>query len=168
MLLLDEPTNHLDLDMREALAEALSDFRRRDRAGLARSPSASAWSATRFWRVADGVVQPFDGDLDEYARLAAHARQRLTPNRRHLPKPRRLQPIAATKKKPPNPHKLAEAEARVAELESKLHAIDMDLADPDVYSDGGTNAAELSRKRDALTAELVTAEADLLSLYEAA
>src|SRR3546814_20854970 len=65
VLLLDEPTNHLDLDMREALAEALSDFdgaivlvsHDRHLIGLVSDP---------FWRVHDGVVEPFDGDLDEY------------------------------------------------------------------------------------------------------
>jgi ATP-binding cassette subfamily F protein 3 len=65
-------------------------------------------------------------------------------------------------------HTLAAAAPRVAELESKLHAIDMDLADPDVYADGGTNASELSRQRDALAADLATAEEALLSLYDAA
>ena len=66
MLLLDEPTNHLDLDMREALAEALSDFEGaivlvshdRHLIGLV---------CETFWRVADGRVEEFDGDLDEYA-----------------------------------------------------------------------------------------------------
>src|SRR5918993_18821 len=66
VLLLDEPTNHLDLDMREALAEALSDFpgaivlvsHDRHLIGLV---------CETFWRVADGRVEPFDGDLDEYA-----------------------------------------------------------------------------------------------------
>src|SRR6201991_2559145 len=66
VLLLDEPTNHLDLEMREALAEALSDFpgaivlvsHDRHLTGLV---------CDTFWRVADGKVEEFDGDLDEYA-----------------------------------------------------------------------------------------------------
>ncbi|HEY3520217.1 MAG TPA: ABC-F family ATP-binding cassette domain-containing protein, partial [Rhodanobacteraceae bacterium] len=66
VLLLDEPTNHLDLDMREALAEALSDFpgaivlvsHDRHLIGLV---------CDTFWRVAAGSVQKFSGDLDEYA-----------------------------------------------------------------------------------------------------
>ncbi len=66
VLLLDEPTNHLDLDMREALAEALSDFpgaivlvsHDRHLTGLV---------CETFWRVADGKVEEFKGDLDQYA-----------------------------------------------------------------------------------------------------
>jgi ATP-binding cassette subfamily F protein 3 len=66
VLLLDEPTNHLDLEMREALAEALSDFpgaivlvsHDRHLTGLV---------CDTFWRVADGKVDLFDGDLDDYA-----------------------------------------------------------------------------------------------------
>ena len=66
VLLLDEPTNHLDLEMREALAEALSDFpgaivlvsHDRHLTGLV---------CETFWRVADGRVEAFDGDLDDYA-----------------------------------------------------------------------------------------------------
>ncbi|WP_110669431.1 ATP-binding cassette domain-containing protein [Salinicola halophilus] len=65
LLLLDEPTNHLDLDMREALAEALAEYEgavvivSHDR-HLLRS------SVDTFWRVAEGQVVPFDGDLDDY------------------------------------------------------------------------------------------------------
>ena len=66
VLLLDEPTNHLDLDMREALAEALSDF---DGAIVMVSHDRHLIGLVcdKFVRVADGVVEPFDGDLDEYA-----------------------------------------------------------------------------------------------------
>src|SRR5699024_10494548 len=66
VLLLDEPTNHLDLDMREALAEALSDF---DGAIVLVSHDRHLIGlvSDSFWRVSDGVVKPFDGDLDEYA-----------------------------------------------------------------------------------------------------
>ena len=42
------------------------------------------------------------------------------------------------------------------------------MSDPDVYADGGTNASELSRQRDALAVELARAEEQLLSLYETA
>src|SRR5690606_18927066 len=66
VLLLDEPTNHLDLEMREALAEALSDF---DGAIVMVSHDRHLIGlvSDRYWRVHDGVVEPFDGDLDEYA-----------------------------------------------------------------------------------------------------
>src|SRR5690554_2778585 len=66
VLLLDEPTNHLDLEMREALAEALSDF-----AGaivlVSHDRHLIGLVSDTYWRVAEGVVQPFDGDLDDYA-----------------------------------------------------------------------------------------------------
>ncbi|MDQ3160835.1 MAG: ATP-binding cassette domain-containing protein, partial [Pseudomonadota bacterium] len=66
VLLLDEPTNHLDLDMREALAEALSDF---DGAIVMVSHDRHLIGLVcdEYWRVAGGKVEPFDGDLDEYA-----------------------------------------------------------------------------------------------------
>ncbi|TDR39159.1 ATP-binding cassette subfamily F protein 3 [Tahibacter aquaticus] len=66
VLLLDEPTNHLDLEMREALAEALSDF---DGAIVLVSHDRhlTGLVCDTFWRVADGKVEAFDGDLDEYA-----------------------------------------------------------------------------------------------------
>ncbi len=66
VLLLDEPTNHLDLEMREALAEALSDF-----GGaivlVSHDRHLTGLVCETFWRVADGRVEAFDGDLDEYA-----------------------------------------------------------------------------------------------------
>ncbi|HET7557849.1 MAG TPA: ABC-F family ATP-binding cassette domain-containing protein, partial [Rhodanobacteraceae bacterium] len=66
ILLLDEPTNHLDLDMREALAEALSDF-----PGaivlVSHDRHLIGMVCDTFWRVAAGRVEQFDGDLDEYA-----------------------------------------------------------------------------------------------------
>jgi ATP-binding cassette subfamily F protein 3 len=66
VLLLDEPTNHLDLDMREALAEALRDF-----SGaivlVSHDRHLTGLVCDTFWRVADGKVEEFDGDLDDYA-----------------------------------------------------------------------------------------------------
>src|SRR3546814_4583105 len=66
VLLLDEPTNHLDLDMREALAEALSDF---DAAIVLVSHDRHLIGlvSDTFWRVHAGVAEPFDGHLDGYA-----------------------------------------------------------------------------------------------------
>ncbi|MBI5268118.1 MAG: ATP-binding cassette domain-containing protein [Burkholderiales bacterium] len=67
LLLLDEPTNHLDLNTREALSMALNEFEgtvmlvSHDRALLREV-------CDEFWLVADGVLKPFDGDLDDYQR----------------------------------------------------------------------------------------------------
>ncbi|WP_226468028.1 ABC-F family ATP-binding cassette domain-containing protein [Luteimonas panaciterrae] len=169
VLLLDEPTNHLDLDMREALAEALSDF---DGAIVLVSHDRHLIGlvSDSFWRVADGVVKPFDGDLDEYAawlRTRASGSEGKPPTSAPAPAaPAPAAPTKAAKSVKVNPHKLAKAEARVAELEARLAEIETELADPAAYADGGKRAADLGREQQTLRAELETVEQELLALYE--
>ncbi len=65
LLLLDEPTNHLDLDMRHALTLALSEYE----GGLvliSHDRHLIRTTTDTLMLVADGRVQPFDGDLDDY------------------------------------------------------------------------------------------------------
>jgi ATP-binding cassette subfamily F protein 3 len=65
LLLLDEPTNHLDIDMRHALTVALQSFE----GGLlvvSHDRHLIKTVADTLWLVADGRLQVFDGDLDDY------------------------------------------------------------------------------------------------------
>ena len=66
LLLLDEPTNHLDLETREALTDALAQF---EGPLVVVSHDRHLLRATtdQFIIVADGKLEPFDGDLDAYA-----------------------------------------------------------------------------------------------------
>jgi ATP-binding cassette, subfamily F, member 3 len=65
LLLLDEPTNHLDLETREALTMALAQF---EGTVVLVSHDRHLLRATteQFLIVADGRLQEFDGDLDDY------------------------------------------------------------------------------------------------------
>jgi ATP-binding cassette subfamily F protein 3 len=108
LLLLDEPTNHLDIDMREALAQALTDFEgalivvAHDRHLLS--------AATDQWMlVADGAVRPFEGDLDDYKEWARQYQARGT--RREA----REVPSGANRKE----ERRAEASMRRRESEAK-------------------------------------------------
>jgi len=171
VLLLDEPTNHLDLDMREALAEALSDF---DGAIVMVSHDRHLIGLVceTFWRVAGGKVEAFDGDLDEYAAWlrSRSSEPRLVSASVSIPDsiPMPAPAIAPKKTVRLNPHKLAKAETRVGELEAQLAKVDAALSDPALYADGGVRAAELGREQTRLQSELEAAEAELLALYEAA
>ncbi|MEP6633743.1 MAG: ABC-F family ATP-binding cassette domain-containing protein, partial [Luteimonas sp.] len=166
VLLLDEPTNHLDLEMREALAEALSDF-----AGaivlVSHDRHLIGLVSDTFWRVADGAVKPFAGDLDEYAswlRSRANAGDgkpsTLAPT---------VQPVSAlapvAKPAKTNPHKLNKAEAQVADLETRLASIERELADPASYADAGERPQALAQEQQRLRGQLDAAEAALLALY---
>jgi ATP-binding cassette subfamily F protein 3 len=165
VLLLDEPTNHLDLDMREALAEALSDF---DGAIVMVSHDRHLIGLVceTYWRVAGGKVEAFDGDLDEYA-----AWLRSRPGN-ETAKPVKAVPmpiVPATPVKPANrinPHKLAKAEARVADLEARIAGLEIQLADSNLYADGGVRASSLGKQQGELRIQLENAELELLALYE--
>ena len=167
VLLLDEPTNHLDLDMREALAEALSDF---DGAIVLVSHDRHLIGLVceSFWRVADGKVEEFNGDLDEYA---AWLRARGSEARSASEKT-----AAKASGKPAKQKSAAEADARrfklvetrIAELQSEAAHIEQELADPAVYgSDGGGALLRLGQRQAELAKEREALEAEWLGLYEA-
>jgi ATP-binding cassette subfamily F protein 3 len=167
VLLLDEPTNHLDLDMREALAEALSDFpgaivlvsHDRHLIGLV---------CETFWRAADGRVEAFDGDLDEYA---AWLRSRGG-------KPAEKAPVLAVETAKPKPARSKQAidaadkrikqlEARIAAIQSEAKHIEDELADPSIYgSDGGGAVVRLAQRQGEMQKERESLEAEWLQLYE--
>lgn len=169
VLLLDEPTNHLDLDMREALAEALSDFpgaivlvsHDRHLIGLV---------CDTFWRVADGQVEEFNGDLDEYA---AWLRTRGSePRAPKAPAPAPTAKPVVQAARPADPaagRRLKQVEARLAEVEAALAQVEAQLADPAIYgNDGGGEFAQLAQRQAGLAAEKDTLEAEWLGLAEAA
>ena len=172
VLLLDEPTNHLDLDMREALAEALSDF---DGAIVMVSHDRHLIGLVceTFWRVAGGKVEEFDGDLDEYAAWlrsrpgSESAKADKAPKAAATP-PVAAAPVAAKPAIKVNAHALAKLETRVAELEARLTALDAELADPTLYAGDGRRASELAKQQAMLRGELDVAETQLLALYAAA
>ncbi|MFI4949892.1 MAG: ABC-F family ATP-binding cassette domain-containing protein, partial [Caulobacterales bacterium] len=68
LLILDEPTNHLDIDSRRALLDALNDYE-----GavilITHDRSLMELVADRLWLAADGGIEPFDGDMEDYARF---------------------------------------------------------------------------------------------------
>jgi len=169
VLLLDEPTNHLDLDMREALAEALSDY---DGAIVMVSHDRHLIGLVceDFWRVADGRVEPFSGDLDEYAawlraRSSKPAGEKPAKAAPAAPAPA---PAAALARKNPNAKKIGQLETRLAAIESECAHIAEELANPSLYnSDGGGTVVVLTQRQQALNKEKEGLESDLLSLYDA-
>ena len=87
LLLLDEPTNHLDIDMRHALTVALQSFE----GGMlivSHDRHLIKTVADSLWLVADGKLEVFDGDLDDYqqgsrlrSKTAPPAAKKETPKR---------------------------------------------------------------------------------------
>jgi ATP-binding cassette subfamily F protein 3 len=173
LLLLDEPTNHLDLEMRHALSMALQDYSgalivvAHDR-HLIRS------AADTLWLVADGRVAPFDGDLEDYARLlsqpaagpepterapvsgsdARRARKRMEAERRN-----QLSPLRAS---------VREIETQIARLEGERAANAAALADPALYLPDRRDELmrQLARRAD-LAQSLAAAESRWIAACEA-
>ena len=139
LLLLDEPTNHLDLETREALTVALAQF---EGTLVLVSHDRHLLRATtdQFLIVADGRLEPFDGDLDDY-------RDWLLKSKREKPEAPAV-PVTAVKKtlaKPTGSRKNLEArikrlEEMIARLNAKKADMEARLADPAIYLDASKEA----------------------------
>ncbi|HUG99178.1 MAG TPA: ATP-binding cassette domain-containing protein [Gammaproteobacteria bacterium] len=164
VLLLDEPTNHLDLDMREALAEALADY---DGAIVLVSHDRHLIGLVcdSFWRVADGRVEHFSGDLDAYAQWL---RTRLNSG----PERAEKRPPPQAGRPAPRPRVDARTQRRLADVEQRLEALlaergtlEAHLADPALYdAREAVDVADLARRHAAVTTEIGALEAEWLQL----
>jgi ATP-binding cassette subfamily F protein 3 len=169
LLVLDEPTNHLDLDMRGALADALNDY-----PGalvlVAHDRHLLGLVCDRFWRVADGRVEAFDGDLDDYARWLrgrssepAGRSGATTPSTD--PRERRRGAAAERERQRTARKHLERIEARVAEIDATLAGLQERLADPAIYEGPTAVLAEIGREQNALREEKAALEAEWLARY---
>ena len=151
LLLLDEPTNHLDLEMRLALTMALQEF---SGAVLVVSHDRHLLKSTTddFLLVADGKVETFDGDLDDYARWLVDYRQRHAPvsntpvNPDKTDKKAQRQAAAALRQQlAPHKRQADKLERDLGEVHEKLAKIEAALSDSALYE-----AARKDELRDQL------------------
>ncbi len=141
LLLLDEPTNHLDLETREALTVALAQF---EGTLVLVSHDRHLLRATtdQFLIVADGRLEPFDGDLDDY-------RDWLLKSKREKPAAP-VAPAAPVKKAAPKPAgnrknleaRIKRLEEMIARLNAKKAEMEARLADPAIYQGSSKDALQ--------------------------
>jgi ATP-binding cassette subfamily F protein 3 len=190
LLLLDEPTNHLDLETREALTMALAQF---EGTLVVVSHDRHLLRATtdQFMIVAEGKLQPFDGDLDDYrdwlfktklgksdaplpSAMGApeeKAGSALQESREDKQERRRLaaedrQRLSAMKK--PIESRIKRIDEQMAKLGARKQAVDARLADPAIYEDA--NKEELKSlivDQAYLSKELEQLETEWLEQHEA-
>ncbi|HEX7635538.1 MAG TPA: ATP-binding cassette domain-containing protein, partial [Noviherbaspirillum sp.] len=155
LLLLDEPTNHLDLETREALTMALAQF---DGTLMLVSHDRHLLRATtdQFMIVADGRLQPFDGDLDDYrdwlfkTKLAkpdaspvtaansiekppAVSESREDRQERRRQEAEERQRLSVLRK--PIESRIKRLDEQMSKLNSRKSEVDARLADPAIYDD---------------------------------
>ncbi len=171
LLLLDEPTNHLDLETREALTDALAQF---EGTLMLVSHDRHLLRATtdQFLIVADGALTPFDGDLDDYKDWLF--KTKLAAKNLAAAAPVAVAPVVEKPASKPSP-KRKPIEARIKLLEekiAKLHeqksALDVKLAEPDIYEASRKAALKTLQEEQAVCSKtLGDLEAEWLEQQEA-
>jgi ATP-binding cassette subfamily F protein 3 len=168
LIILDEPTNHLDIDSRGALIEAINDF-----PGAVVLVSHDRYlleaCADRLWLVANGKVTPFDGDLDDYRKIVLSGDRpgdKTAPPQIDRAEARRA---AAEKRAETAPlrKRVTEAEQKIAQLTRQLDKLDKTLGDGALFASDPARAAELSKTRANVVAEIAKAEEDWLEASSA-
>ena len=172
LLLLDEPTNHLDLDLRHALEIALQDY-----AGalvlVSHDRHLLESTCDTLWRVSDGGVQPFDGDLDDYARWLTQREREYDPeapvaaeatSAKLSPKEQRRAAADQRARDKAQREAVTRLEAEIAGLQARLAKLEQELRDPGLYANTERGRiARLQQEQAKVRRELAKAEESWLA-----
>jgi len=171
LLLLDEPTNHLDLEMRHALSVALQSFEgamvlvSHDR-HLLRTVCDS------LMLVSHGVVDHFNGDLDDYSAWLLQQRDALDlepVNTSSRPSKKDIRREKADKRKALQPlrNKVKKLELELEQLQQQQAALDISLADPCLYEQTSSHELrKLTMQHHDLHQRIETVEENWMSASE--
>ncbi|NKD76793.1 ABC-F family ATP-binding cassette domain-containing protein [Haematospirillum sp. H1815] len=181
LIVLDEPTNHLDIDTRDSLMSALNAF-----GGavvlIAHDTHLVEACADRLWLVADGQVQPFDGDMADYRQWlldrarddrrgstgktgnddADKTRTGSATNRRE---DRRLAAQIRARLAPLR-QRVERCEQQVTRLNARRDDLEAKLADPALYSGPDDKVAALRMELGAVGRDIQVAEERWLKAVE--
>jgi len=173
LLLLDEPTNHLDLEMRHALTLALQEY---DGGVVLVSHDRALLRTTcdRFVLVADGRVETFDGDLEDYRQwLAAEQKAEKLAETQEKPAARndrqqnKLDRQARLSERRPLLKEIEQLERNMHTWQQEKTGLDERLADPALYAMPDKTELQALLKRQAeLAQSMETAEMRWLEIQE--
>lgn len=176
ILLLDEPTNHLDLVSREALIQAINTF-----AGavvmVSHDPHVLELTVDRFWLLAGGRVEPFDGDMDDYravllSRAAGEAsdkeRAGVRSGERESADRKEQRRQAADRRRAlaPLKQRLSDAESTVHRLEAEKARLAGMMGDSALYAGDPQKLIDLQKRLGQIEKDLAAAEDLWLRLHE--
>jgi ATP-binding cassette subfamily F protein 3 len=124
--------------------------------------------AERPWLVADGTARPFDGDLDDYRAMLVErarpaAKQEVVGRRNE-----RRERADARAALAPLRRQARDVEARLGRLAAERAAIEVKLADPELYAPGrALEIAAVNAKLAAIKRLAAAAEADWFAAEDA-
>jgi len=163
LLILDEPTNHLDIESREALVEALTEYR-----GavilVSHDMHLLGLVADRLWLVKAGAVTPYDKDLESYRAELLAGDEPAKPAAKPAEKPKRASRDEILLLRA----EVRKCEERLCKLNDMRDKLAAKLADPELYEDSHKGDLAVWNKKYAEVMEaLDRAEALWLDAQEA-
>ncbi len=170
LLVLDEPTNHLDIQAREAMVDALNEFKGAVLI-ITHDAHLAASIADRLWLVNGGKAEPYDGDLTDYRRLVIAASKTPAQGGSKKAKPngkRTARQSAAIDRSAVHPLKQSADDAgrKLEQLNNVLARLDAALAEPGLFRNNRARATKLQKERAALIAAIERSETQWLTALE--